>query len=323
LLNQERFVLENSAKSNEKKIDSAKSRLLPFTIAGIICFAAAFVLGAGSWYLLGTNHRLSPEKNTTTIQTGNQNSAVENSNPVSNSAPTTSPAAVPASEIKKAAAGEITVGGGEVTLGGDDSKLPLRRVAVEPFAIGETEVTKAQYAEFVEETKRAAPTGWKDNKFPTGSAEEPVVGVTWADANAYCEWLSKKLEATVRLPSEAEWELAARGNTDFKYPWGNEWSDEAAESGATNRKIRPVKSFPKGRSPSGAYDMVGNVWEWTSDLFVDEFGNQVLFEKMKQRVIKGGSAYDNRKLLTIKNHLPRPENKPSDFLGFRYVIIRK
>lgn len=320
--------MENSAKPIEKKSDSAESRLIPFTVAGIVCFGIAFVLGAGSWYLLGTNHRLAPEKNTITVQSGNQNSAAENSraensNLAGNSAPPASPTSAPTTEIKTAPAGELAVDGGEVMLGGGDSKLPLRRVAVEPFGVGETEVTNAQYAEFVAETRHKAPVGWKGNKFPNGAAEEPVVGVTWADANDYCEWLSKKLGATARLPNEAEWELAARGNNGFKYPWGNDWNDEAAESAETNGKVRPVKSFPKGRASVGAFDMAGNVWEWTNDLFVDEFGNPVLYEKTKQRVIKGGSAKEKREFLAIKARAARPEDKAKDTLGFRYVIIRK
>jgi formylglycine-generating enzyme required for sulfatase activity len=305
----------------EKKADSDESRIVPFSIAGIICFSIALLLGAGSWYLFGTNRRVSPEKNTIAVQTSNQNSILENSNIVNNTVPTPS---IPTPESKKAPAGEVSVEGSEVTLGGEDSKLPLRRVAVESFAIGETEVTNAQYAEFLEETKHKAPNGWKDNKFPSGEAELPVVGVAWADANAYCEWLSKKLGATVRLPNEAEWELAARGSTDFKYPWGNAWNDEAAESRETKGKVRPVKSFPKGRSPAGAYEMVGNVWEWTGDLFVDEFGNPVLREQTKQRVIKGGSAQEERsKYLFIKARRGTPEDLKFELLGFRYVIIRK
>lgn len=308
-------------KPTEKKSDAAESRTVPFSVAGIVCFVVALFLGAGSWYLFGTNRRLSPERNVTAVQTSSQNSVGELSSSVNNSAPT--PAASPTAEIKKAPAGELFVDGGEVTLGGADDNLPLRRVAVESFAVGETEVTNAQYAEFVEETGHNSPANWKDGKFPSDRANYPAVGVSWADANDYCEWLSKKLGATVRLPNEAEWELAARGNTNFKFPWGSEWNDEALESAETNRRVRPVKSFPKGRSPVGAYDMVGNVWEWTSDSFVDGIGNPVLFEKAKQRVIKGGSAYDERKLLTIKTHLPRPENKSSEFLGFRYVVIRR
>lgn len=302
-----------------------ESRLIPFTVAGIICFGLALILGVGGWYLFGTNHRLRPEKDGIAIQISNQNSAVENSNnsnAVGNSAANT-PVPVATPEVKKAPAGEVLINGGEITLGGGDTKLPLRRVAVTSFAIGETEVTNEQYAEFVEETKHKTPVEWKSGKFTSGGASEPVVGVTWTDANDYCEWLSKKIGATVRLPSEAEWELAARGTTGLVYPWGNDWNDEAAESLESKGKIRPVKSFPKGRTASGIYDMTGNVYEWTSDLFVDEFGKPVLFEKSNQRVIKSGSSDVKRELLTIKFRLPRPEDRASKLLGFRYVVVRK
>lgn len=308
-----------------KKIEENQgaSRLVPFTVAGIICFGGALILGVGSWYLFGTKHKLSPEKDPLSVQTSNREAMPENSNAAAVPTPANAAAETPPTEIKKAPAGEVPINGGEVTLGGDESKLPLRRVAVESFSIAATEVTNAQYAEFVKETKRAAPTGWKNDQFPNEGADEPVVGVTWSDANAYCDWLGKKLGVIVRLPNEAEWELAARGATDFKYPWGNDWNDEAAASLETKGKIRAVKSYPKGRSPLGVYEMIGNVWEWTSDLFTDEFGNPVLYEKTRQRVIKGGSAKEERKFLSVKTRAARPEDKAKDVIGFRYVVVRR
>lgn len=317
--------MTNSPNNNEKRIGLNESRLIPFTVAGIVCFGLALILGITTWYVFGTNRRLKPEKESAAVQTSNRNSgaAIENSNLTFNAAASPTPSATPAPEIKKAPAGELPVEGGEAMLGGGNTKLPLRRVAVAPFAVGETEVTNAQYAEFVAETKYPAPSGWKNDKFPEAAADNPVVGVSWADANAYCEWLSKKIGASARLPNEAEWEMAARGKTDFKYPWGNQWNAEAADSAETGGRVRPVKSFPKGRAPSGAFDMIGNVYEWTSDLYVDESGDPILFEKTKQRVIKGGSVRDRQDYLKIAIREGRPENKPSDLIGFRYVIIRK
>lgn len=296
-----------------------ESRLVPFTVAGIICFLTAFILGAGSWYFFGSSPRKIDESNRTvqiSNQKSNENSAVAiNSNVASQATPT--PIA------KKAPAGELLVKGGIVELGGGASKLPARRETVGDFYIGETEVSNAQYAEFIEATSHKAPKDWKDGKFLPGTGTEPVAGVTWADANAYCEWLSKELGVTVRLPTEAEWERAARGDTGYRYPWGNEWNDEAAQSREVEGKIRPVKSLEAGRSPYGAYEMIGNVWEWTSDLAVDKNGEPDLRDGMKQRIVKGGSSTEPRETLTISNRLERPEERPSELLGFRYVVIRK
>jgi formylglycine-generating enzyme required for sulfatase activity len=293
-----------------------QSRLLPFTVAGIICFAAAFFLGATFWYFFGTNPTRFNANSNTTIQLSNQNLNVNATNSNAD-APTPTP------EPKKAPAGEVLVKGGEATIGGGDTKFPLKRVAVSDFSIGETEVTNEEYAAFVNAAGYKPPAHWKEGKFAPGTGREPVTGVNWKDAVAYCEWLSKELGATVRLPSEAEWILAARGNTDNQYPWGAEWINDAVASAETNGKILPVRSFPAGRSPSGAYEMVGNVWEWTSDLAEDEFGKPILFGKSNQRIIKGGSAKEERKYLTVPTRVARPEERGSDTLGFRYVIIRK
>lgn len=311
-----------------------KSRLLPLLIAGIICFVMAFALGAGFWLLLGTRTPVGGADNST-LQMSNQNSA--NNQPAENNAAANNqnanavlPQKTP--EIILAPAGEVKVTGGEVVLGGGETKMPLQRINVEDFSIGETEVTNAQYNDFVKDTKHKTPADWKDGKFASGTNDFPVVGITWADANDYCEWLSKKINATVRLPSEAEWERAARGDkTDYKYPWGSTWSDDAVfPADAPKGKIFAVKSVEKGRSPFGAYEMSGNVWEWTSDLWKDEFGKLILYEKSQQRVIKGGSVKESifepserDKYLTIDARLNRPENKASGLLGFRYIIIRR
>lgn len=318
--------------------------MIPFTVAGAICFAAAFILGAVAWYLFGTKRHAPAADAAATVQTSRQNAAEpppngENTNQPAAPAPPVAAATPP--EIRKAPAGEVKITGGEVMLGGDllidgkPAKLPLRRVAVADFFVGETEVTNAQYAAFLAAAEYKAPVGWKDGKFAPRAADEPVSGIAWADADAYCDWLSKEIGATVRLPTEAEWERAARGDAaDNKYPWGSDWSDAAAFGGDAaaaaggEAKIFPVKNFSAGRTREGVYEMVGNVWEWTGDLAVDEFGKPVLFEKSRQRIIKGGSAKeslhaDERKNMAIDAHFNRPENKPSEFLGFRYVVIRK
>lgn len=302
-----------------------ESRAIPFTIAGAACFFIAFIAGAGFWYFFGSAPKTLEHSNPT-VQTSNSktpDSVPVNANP--NIANNTNTDALPVSVARKAPAGEIFVKGGIVELGGGggETKLPARRENVTDFYIGETEVSNEQYSELIEATGHRAPKNWKDGKFLPGTGEEPVTGISWADANAYCEWLTKELGATVRLPSEAEWERAARGDSGYKYPWGNEWNDEAAQSREVAGKIRPVKSLDAGRSPFGAYEMIGNVWEWTSDQAVDEAGEPILYQGSKQRIVKGGSATESRAMLTISNRLARPEDRPSPQLGFRYVVIRK
>lgn len=301
-----------------------ESRAIPFTVAGVTCFFIAFVLGAGFWYFFGSAPK-TLENSNQTVQTSNSkvpesgNTNAANPNIANNNAAPSPTVAV----VKKAPAGEVFVKGGIVELGGGETKMPVRRENVSDFYIGETEVSNEQYLQFIEATGHRAPKNWKEGKFLPGTGEEPVTEVSWSDANAYCEWLTKELGVTVRLPSEAEWERAARGDTGYKYPWGNEWNDEAAQSSESSGKIRPVKSLEAGRSPFGVYEMIGNVWEWTSDLMVDSEGKPELHEGAKQRVVKGGASAEERKLLTISNRAERPEDRPSPWLGFRYVVIRK
>jgi formylglycine-generating enzyme required for sulfatase activity len=209
-----------------------------------------------------------------------------------------------------------------VTLGGEGTDLPLRRVIVKPFFIAETETTNEQYREYLKETNRAAPSHWKNGEFPPGAALEPVAGVTWQEASDYCRWLSSTLGATVRLPSEAEWELAARGTENLKYPWGDEWDERAAASTETGGRVRAVKSFPGGRSPFGAYDMAGNVWEWVEDEAADAEGRPKEEGGARLRVIRGGAATEPRAFVSATARYEVREDKGSARLGFRYVVVR-
>ncbi|MFN0195476.1 MAG: formylglycine-generating enzyme family protein [Planctomycetaceae bacterium] len=190
-------------------------------------------------------------------------------------------------------------------------ELPRHRQAVKSFLIYQHEVTNEQYQAFCKATEHKPPEYWKDGKFPEGKENHPVVQVSWHDAQAYCEW------AGTRLPTEAEWEFAARGDADAdkpsrKYPWGDEWDRTLANSASLHADIdvndaviwqkwydkdqsqypltSPVGHFEKGISPLGVYDMAGNAWEWSADaysLFTDEVRNKDI--KDAPRVTKGGS----------------------------------
>ena len=158
----------------------------------------------------------------------------------------------------------VTVPAGPFLMGQDDgprSSQPQRVVYLDAFAIDRMEVTHAAFAEFLAETGYRA-LGWEERFLQEPHATEPVVGVLWREAEAYCRWAGK------RLPTEAEWEKAARGADGRLYPWGNHWDPAYAntvESG--HGGVLPVGSFPKGASPYGALDLAGNVTEWVADYF--------------------------------------------------------
>ncbi|MBS1795809.1 MAG: SUMF1/EgtB/PvdO family nonheme iron enzyme [Acidobacteria bacterium] len=303
-------------------------RFLPFAVAGLICFTIAVLLGAGSWFLFGSPKRtktLTVAETTVPVNPPAEPAPVK----TEDASPAPAPAVEPVPPVERKPVNVVEVPGGEIALGGGETKRPIQRTIVGAFAIAETEVTNAQYAEFVRETRRSAPAGWKNERFPDGTADFPVTNVSWADAAAYCKWLGKKLGLPVRLPTEAEWEFAARGTESLKYPWGNEWNDEAATSKEKGGKISSVKKFPLNRSPFGAYDMVGNVWEWTEDKVVGDAGitdeqvKAALEKGQTLRVVKGGSALEKAAQISIGSRYEIPETTRVPAVGFRYVVEQK
>jgi formylglycine-generating enzyme required for sulfatase activity len=135
-------------------------------------------------------------------------------------------------------------------------------------------VTNAQYSLFSNATGHACPPHWPGRKYPSGTALHPVTNVNCHDANRYCEWLSGITGRSVRLPSEAEWEKAARGDKDDRpYPWGYHPDPKRCHAGKANGMTIPVGALPGGASPYGCLDMVGNVWELTSTALAAERGD--------------------------------------------------
>ncbi len=157
----------------------------------------------------------------------------------------------------------VAVPAGEFRMGADDPEAdgderPALRVRLEAFWMDRVEVTNGRYRACVEAGACTAPVGAAFGQ--PSKAEHPVSLVSWSQAAAYCEWVGK------RLPTEAEWEKAARGVDGRRYPWGGEFEPVRANAGYTTG-TQAVGSHPAGASPYGALDMSGNVWEWTSSLY--------------------------------------------------------
>jgi sulfatase modifying factor 1 len=173
--------------------------------------------------------------------------------------------------------------------GGRD-EYPRHEVYLDAYYIDKYEVTNGRYLAFVQATghrpprhpKDASRTLWPEasSGLPESLRDRPVINVDWSDADAYCRWAGK------RLPTEAEWEKAARGTDDRRFPWGNvepthkhlnynqRWQGE--------KSLMPVGSYEAGKSPFGAYDMAGNVWEWVADWY-----DPLYYEKSPPRNPKG------------------------------------
>jgi formylglycine-generating enzyme required for sulfatase activity/serine/threonine protein kinase len=156
--------------------------------------------------------------------------------------------------------------GGSFQMGrnnGSPQETPAHQVSVKPFFMDKTEVTNAEYAEFVRDTHHASPEDWNGTKPPYGTEKWPVLNVSLSDVQAFAEWRSKRDNVTYRLPTEEEWEYAARnGEQNDLYPWGKDWKDNVA----VLKEATPTKvgSHPEGNNRWGISDLVGNVWEWTS-----------------------------------------------------------
>jgi formylglycine-generating enzyme required for sulfatase activity len=152
---------------------------------------------------------------------------------------------------------------------GEENERPVHEVAVRAFAIARDPVTNVQYAACVRAKGVTPPEHSIDGVIPEGKAHHPVVHVSWEDTRAFCEWLNSESTGsggTIGLPSEAQWEYAARGMEGRDYPWGPEAPD--ADRCNFGRKVgdtTPVGSYPKGATPEGVKDLAGNVFEWVED----------------------------------------------------------
>jgi len=195
---------------------------------------------------------------------------------------------------RKAPKDMALVPAGEFTMGTDDwwpKSGPAHKKYLPDYYIDLYEVTNIKYKAYVEATGHVLPDDWvkNNNDIPEGMTDYPVVFVSWKDAHDYCEWAGK------RLPTEYEWEKAARGTDGRVFPWGNEFDKNKGNTPQHGLgKTMKVGSFENGRSPYGLYDMAGNVFEWTANWYRAYPGNthKDPNEGETYRVVKGGSWYD-------------------------------
>jgi formylglycine-generating enzyme len=181
---------------------------------------------------------------------------------------------LPVTILGKDGAPMVLVPAGEFTMGseqGDDDEQPVHRVLLDRFYLDTFEVTNGRFAKFVAAIQSEPPWGFADQETPVVQAERPVRWVNWLEATGYCLWAGK------RLPTEAEWEKAARGTDGRTYPWGNEPPTAAhAVFGLKegDETVSPIGNRDAGSSPYGIHDLAGNLYEWVTDWYDDAFYTQ-------------------------------------------------
>lgn len=205
---------------------------------------------------------------------------------------------------------------------------PRHEVRLAAFAIARTPVTNALYAAYVAATGALAPLLWRGPIPPPALLDHPVVDVSWHDAVACCSWLSLSLwPSAFRLPTEAEWERAARGDDGRRFPWGDDFEPGRAstrEGGAAGTSA--VGAYPAGASPAGALDMAGNVWEWTASLdapypYAAGDGREAP-GAAGRRIMRGGCYANPQGYARCACRFRLPPGVRNEFTGFRLAADR-
>jgi formylglycine-generating enzyme required for sulfatase activity len=212
----------------------------------------------------------------------------------------------------------IAIPSGSIQIGSDGSQ-PGPHTTIKAFKLAKHPVMRSEFAQFIEETNYDAGKGWRKPRFAQNDTH-PVVNVSWNDAQAYIDWLNKKSGQRYRLPTEAEWEYAARAGTKTAYYWG----DDIGKANATcndcgnawdGDSTSPVGTF--AANPWGLFDMSGNVAQWMQDCFVESSANTPPASsagECKSRVIRGGSWSDSPRALRI-------DTRDGNLADFRYMSV--
>ncbi len=215
----------------------------------------------------------------------------------------------------------VLVPAGEFTMG-DDENSPMRKLFVDAFYMDQFETTTARYAKFLEGTRTDKRPDYWDELAGRSSDDMPVIGVSWNEANAYCRWAGK------RLPTETEWEKAARGADGRPFPWGEaaptvdlaNFENSSPEAYGTG--LSPVGAHAAGKSPFGVEDMAGNAAEWVADWYSESFTSDDVYNPRgpaqgEKKVIRGGGRYDaSTRLSATARQFASPETRADD-IGFR------
>jgi iron(II)-dependent oxidoreductase len=215
--------------------------------------------------------------------------------------------------------GMVRIPGAEFMLGRNDGSeydFPAHKVSVKSFLIDETELTNDEYQQYIDATRSQPPRHWTNGRYAMREAQLPVVNVTWFEASNYCASLGK------RLPTEEEWEYAAKGNDERRYPYGNEWLPSRSNAAEDDlRAPRPVRTYPDGKSPFGIYDMAGNVQEWTSSEFKAYPGSKLTEEQKAanagRKVLRGGAYQARKEFQTTTERFFYLPSTANEYTGFR------
>ena len=268
--------------------------------------------------------------------------------------------AAPAQMIDDPLPRMVRIPAGEFVMGaddGDEDERPAHKVHLDEFHIGVYPITNDEYARFVVETGHPAPgirdlpamvTGdrevqfrdlaapfvWAEGRPPVGRGSHPVTLVRYEDAADYCAWLTVRSGKAFRLPTEAEWERAARGRTPGKrYPWGDEIDQSHGNFLTDPGAKRSRSTTPVGQYPANSFqlhDAIGNVWEWVSDWYAPDYYSRAQYlnprgpDFGRLRIIRGGSwVNDDLRMLRVTHRHKVPPDSYVYSIGFRVVYTKR